>query len=39
MRDGLAPNYFVENGKNAYNSIDAALWFAFSVQVPAEKSR
>ncbi|MDR1776801.1 MAG: amylo-alpha-1,6-glucosidase [Desulfovibrio sp.] len=32
LRNGLAPNYFVEDGDNAYNSADAALWFAFAVQ-------
>ncbi|MDR3358882.1 MAG: amylo-alpha-1,6-glucosidase [Desulfovibrio sp.] len=32
LRNGLAPNHFVESGDNAYNSVDAALWYAFAVQ-------
>ena len=32
LRNGLVPNYFVEGGDNAYNSVDAALWYAFAVQ-------
>jgi predicted glycogen debranching enzyme len=32
LRNGLAPNYFVDQGENAYNSVDAALWYAFAVQ-------
>jgi predicted glycogen debranching enzyme len=32
LRNGLAPNYFVEDGDNAYNSVDAALWYAFALQ-------
>ncbi|MDR2574790.1 MAG: amylo-alpha-1,6-glucosidase [Desulfovibrio sp.] len=32
LRNGLAPNYFVEDGENAYNSVDAALWYSFALQ-------
>lgn len=32
-RDGLIPNYLGQTpDKNAYNSVDASLWFAFAVQ-------
>ncbi|MDR3363090.1 MAG: amylo-alpha-1,6-glucosidase [Desulfovibrio sp.] len=32
LRNGLAPNMFAENGNHAYNTVDAALWYAFAVQ-------
>ena len=31
-RNGLIPNMFGADGNDAYNSVDAALWFAFAVQ-------
>lgn len=32
MQNGLVPNIFGEHNKHAYNSADAALWYAFAVQ-------
>ena len=32
IRNGLIPNMFGADGNDAYNSVDAALWFAFAVQ-------
>ncbi|MCR4666561.1 MAG: amylo-alpha-1,6-glucosidase [Desulfovibrio sp.] len=32
MRNGLIPNMFGPDGHNAYNSVDASLWYAFAVQ-------
>lgn len=32
LKGGLVPNFFSENGEHAYNSADAALWYAFAVQ-------
>ncbi len=32
LKHGLVPNIFIGDGKHAYNSADAALWYAFAVQ-------
>ena len=32
IRNGLVPNMFGEDGNDAYNSVDASLWYAFAVQ-------
>ncbi|MDR1857557.1 MAG: amylo-alpha-1,6-glucosidase [Desulfovibrio sp.] len=32
LHNGLVPNMFGEGGDDAYNSADAALWYAFAVQ-------
>lgn len=32
LKNGLVPNFFAEDGKHAYNSADASLWYAWSVQ-------
>ncbi len=32
MKNGLVPNCFSDRGAHAYNSADAALWYAFAVQ-------
>ncbi|MBO4369602.1 MAG: glycogen debranching enzyme family protein, partial [Desulfovibrio sp.] len=32
MRHGLIPNMFGADGNDAYNSVDASLWYAFAVQ-------
>ena len=32
VRHGLIPNMFSPSGEDAYNSADAALWYAFAVQ-------
>ena len=32
VRNGLVPNMFSPDGNDAYNSADAALWYAFAVQ-------
>ncbi len=33
MRDGLIPNVFSADGKHAYNSVDASLWYVWAVQM------
>ena len=32
VQDGLIPNMFSPQGDHAYNSVDAALWYAFALQ-------
>ncbi|MBQ9406205.1 MAG: glycogen debranching enzyme family protein [Desulfovibrio sp.] len=32
IRNGLVPNMFSDTGDHAYNSVDAALWYAYCVQ-------
>ena len=32
VEDGLIPNMFSPQGDHAYNSVDAALWYAFALQ-------
>ncbi|MBR4741584.1 MAG: glycogen debranching enzyme family protein, partial [Desulfovibrio sp.] len=32
MKNGLVPNMFNPDGNDAYNSVDASLWYAFAVQ-------
>ncbi len=32
VEDGLIPNMFSPQGNHAYNSVDAALWYAFALQ-------
>lgn len=32
LKNGLVPNFFAEDGRHAYNSADASLWYAWSVQ-------
>lgn len=32
VHDGLVPNMFSHSGDHAYNSVDAALWYAVAVQ-------
>ena len=32
VQDGLIPNMFSPRGNHAYNSVDAALWYAFALQ-------
>ena len=42
-RQGLIPNCFSDDGKHAYNSVDASLWYVWAVQqlmawVPGQES-
>lgn len=38
-RDGLIPNCFSPDGRHAYNSIDASLWYVWAVQQMMMKYR
>lgn len=33
VRDGLIPNVFSADGRHAYNSVDASLWYVWAVQM------
>ena len=33
VRDGLIPNLLLPDGNNAYNSVDASLWYIWAVQM------
>ena len=39
VRDGLIPNVFSADGRHAYNSVDASLWYVWAVQQMLKKNK